>query len=65
MPEKQTAEKSASKPPELLVHGGTELTQVTVDTYNAELRTPDGFVGDRASKRAFQSILDEWRERMA
>lgn len=65
MPEKYAAESSANKPAELLVHGGTELTRVTVDTYNAELRTPDGFVGDRASKRAFQSILDEWRERLA
>ena len=65
MPEKHTEEKSSNKPPELLVHGGSELTRVTVDTYNAELRTPDGFVGDRASKRAFQSILDEWRERLA
>ena len=37
---------------------------VTVDTYNAELRAANGFVGDRASKRAFQAILDEWRERL-
>ena len=65
MPEKTTSEKTKHKPVELLVHGGTELTHVTVDTYNAELRTPDGFVGDRASKRAFQSILEEWRERLA
>jgi len=45
-------------------HGAQELSRVTVDAYNAELRTPDGFVGDRASKRAFQSILEDWRERM-
>jgi hypothetical protein len=64
MPEKHAADKSSSKPPEILVHGGIELTHVSIDTYNAELRTPDGFVGDRASKRAFQSILDEWRERL-
>jgi hypothetical protein len=65
MAEKTTAEKPIGKPAELLVHGGTELTRVTVDTYNAELRTADGFVGDRASKRAFQCILEEWRERLA
>jgi predicted NBD/HSP70 family sugar kinase len=58
------AEKAAS-PTTVLVHGGSELVHVTVDAYNAELRTADGFVGDRASKRAFQSILDEWRERLA
>jgi hypothetical protein len=50
--------------PDLLAHGGTELSHVTIDTYNAELRTADGFVGDRASKRAFQAILEEWRERL-
>src|SRR4030095_1193008 len=49
---------------DLLAHGAETLSHVTVDAYNAELRTPDGFVGDRASKRAFQAILDEWRERM-
>ncbi len=30
-----------------------------------EMRSADGFVGDRASKRAFQSILDDWRERVS
>src|SRR5712671_1780058 len=48
----------------LLAHGAQQLSLVTVDTYNAELRTADGFIGDRASKRAFQSILDDWRERV-
>lgn len=50
--------------PALLAHGAEALSRVTVDAYNAELRTSDGFVGDRASKRAFQAILDDWRERM-
>jgi hypothetical protein len=35
--------------PDLLAHGAEVLSRVTVDAYNAELRTPDGFVGDRAS----------------
>ena len=50
--------------PALLAHGAEALSRVTVDAYNAELRTSEGFVGDRASKRAFQAILDDWRERM-
>ncbi|MFL6603127.1 MAG: ROK family protein [Steroidobacteraceae bacterium] len=50
--------------PPLLAHGAEHLSRVTVETYNAELRTADGFIGDRASKRAFQSILDDWRERL-
>jgi hypothetical protein len=49
----------------LAAHGASELSAVHVDTYNAELRTADGFLGDRASKRAFTAILDEWRERVA
>ena len=35
------------------------LPSVTVDAYNAELRDGEGFIGDRASKRAFRSLLDE------
>ena len=59
------ADDTAATPaPDLLAHGGATLSRVTVDAYNAELRTPDGFVGDRASKRAFQAILDDWRERV-
>ena len=40
------------------------LPAVTVDTYNEELRDDDGFVGDRASRRAFRAILADWRERL-
>ena len=48
----------------LLAHGSEQLSLVVVDAYNAELRTAEGFTGDRASKRAFQAILEDWRERM-
>jgi len=43
-------------------HGARQLTAVHVDTYNAELRDADGFVGDRASNRAFQAILEDVRD---
>jgi predicted NBD/HSP70 family sugar kinase len=46
-------------------HAEPTLPSVTVDTYNEELRDEDGFVGDRASGRAFRAILDDWRERIA
>src|SRR4051812_3649035 len=46
------------------VHGTDLLSTVQVDTYNAELRDADGFIGDRASNRAFRSILEDWRERL-
>ena len=45
-------------------HGALELPLVTIDSYNLELRDQEGFIGDRASKRAFTAILDDLRERM-
>ncbi len=48
----------------LLAHGAEQLSLVSVDAYNAELRSPEGFVGDRASKRAFLSMLEDWREQV-
>src|SRR6185503_13661019 len=60
MPDNKTAPTDAP----LLAHGAEQLPLVTVDAYNAEMRSTDGFVGARASKRAFQAILDDWRERV-
>ena len=51
--------------PSLLAHGAEQLSLVIVDAYNAELRSSEGFVGDRASKRAFMAIIDDWRERVS
>jgi hypothetical protein len=45
-------------------HGARELPGLAVDDYNAELRDAEGFVGDRASSRAFRSILEDWRDRI-
>ncbi len=45
-------------------HGADHLPSVVVDSYNVELRDKEGFVGDRASNRAFRAILDDWRERL-
>lgn len=50
--------------PIAVAHGSSELELVTVDAYNAELRDAEGFIGDRASNRAFRAILDESRERI-
>jgi predicted NBD/HSP70 family sugar kinase len=55
--------RKAAEPLALIAHGAAQLPSVTVDAYNAELRSADGFIGDRASKRAFLSLLDDWRER--
>jgi hypothetical protein len=53
-----------AKAPSVLAHGARVLPAVTVDTYNEELREENGFVGDRASGRAFRAILDDWREKL-
>lgn len=46
-------------------HGARILPEVEIDTYNEELRDRDGFLGDRASRRAFRAILDDLRDRLA
>ena len=46
------------------IHGSADLPSVVIDSYNLELRDQEGFIGDRASKRAFTNIVDDWRERL-
>lgn len=48
--------------PVITEHGAKLLPSVAVDSYNLEIRDEDGFVGDRASRSAFNVIMDEWRE---
>lgn len=48
-----------------ILHGAGELPAVIIDSYNLELRGKEGFLGDRASKRAFAEIVENWRERLA
>ena len=43
-------------------HGATRLPSVEVDSFNIELKDDEGFLGDRASKRAFREILDALRK---
>ena len=47
-----------------LRHGAVQLPAIVVDTYNADLRDAEGFVGDRASRRAFAALVEDWRERL-
>jgi hypothetical protein len=58
------SEKPEQAPASPLAHGGRTLPAVTIDTYNEDLRDDDGFVGDRASRRAFRAILAEWRDKL-
>ena len=43
-------------------HGASTLPAVEVDSYNLELKDDEGFLGDRASRQAFHSILENWRK---
>ena len=43
-------------------HGATRLPSVEVDSYNAEVKDDEGFLGDRASKGAFRDIVENWRK---
>ena len=47
-----------------IAHAALELPSVTIDSYNVELRDEEGFLGDRASNRAFRNLLEDWRERL-
>ena len=46
----------------LNAHGAKRLPSVEVDSYNLEIKDEDGFVGDKASRGAFHTMLEKWRE---
>jgi hypothetical protein len=48
--------------PTLGKHGAPSLPAVEVDSYNVEIKDDEGFLGDRASRRAFHDILENWRK---
>ncbi len=48
--------------PVLGIHGAAHLPAVDVDSYNLELKDDEGFLGDRASRQAFHTILENWRK---
>jgi len=45
-----------------LAHGARRLPGVEVVSYNVGLKDEAGFVGDRATKRAFRQFIEEWRK---
>jgi predicted NBD/HSP70 family sugar kinase len=64
--------KRAEKPPRearqgmgLGTHGAAELPEAILKSYNLELKDEEGFVGDRASGRAFRALLDELRAQVS
>jgi predicted NBD/HSP70 family sugar kinase len=51
-----------STAPVIAAHGTAQLPSVILDSYNVEIKDDKGFVGDRASNRAFRETLEEWRK---
>ncbi len=47
------------------IHGASRLPRVEIDGYNLELKDDNGFLGDRASKKALYALLDKWRKPLA
>lgn len=43
-------------------HGAADLPAVHVDSYNLEIRDAEGFIGDKASGRAFRDLIDRLRK---
>lgn len=60
---RRSGQPSSNREP-IAVHGAEELPSVRVSSYNLELRDREGFIGDRASRRAFRDKIDDWRERL-
>jgi len=48
--------------PALSAHGSARLPAVEVESYNVALKDENGYVGDRASKRALRDFIEEWRK---
>lgn len=51
-----------SAAPVIAAHGAAQLPSVVLDSYNVEVKDGDGFIGDRASNRAFRATLEEGRK---
>src|SRR6516165_1086459 len=60
MGQKEMGEQSTL--PVVARHGADRLPSVEVDSYNVELKDNEGFIGDRASRGAFSSLVDQIRK---
>jgi len=65
MAKKKESAEGATSASLVGIHGTTRLPRVAVDGYNLELKDENGFLGDRASKKALYALLDKWRKPLA
>lgn len=64
-PKRSKKEKPPQQTMGLGAHGAEELPGVILKSYNLEIRDEEGFIGDRASGRAFRALLDEVRAQVS
>ncbi|OYY12668.1 MAG: hypothetical protein B7Y70_04730, partial [Rhizobiales bacterium 35-68-8] len=50
--------------PPLGAHGSAKLPGIEVTSYNLEVKDKDGFVGDKASGKAFRAFVRDWRVKL-
>jgi predicted NBD/HSP70 family sugar kinase len=62
MTTKKSAAAAAPAMSPIGVHGASELPSIVVKSYNISVRDKDGFIGDKASGRAFRTALQDWRK---
>src|SRR5687767_12665587 len=48
-----------------VAHGADDLPSAILKSYNLEIKDEQGFIGDRASGRAFRALLDEVRAQVS
>ena len=48
-----------------VAHGAEELPAAFLKSYNLAIKDEEGFIGDRASGRAFRALLDEVRAQVS
>ena len=71
MPKTRKAKKDKDKSNEqrpgagFVAHGADELPAAFLKSYNLEIKDEEGFIGDRASGRAFRALLDEARAQVS
>lgn len=61
-PKNGDTKKNGGVRQEDIVHGAGDLPCVRVESYNLEIKDGKGFIGDRASGRAFRDLLDKVQE---
>jgi predicted NBD/HSP70 family sugar kinase len=64
-PERSKTEAPPQQTMGLGTHGAVDLPKVFLKSYNLEIRDDEGFIGDRASGRAFRALLDEVRAQVS